>query len=95
MDSYSMMLNMAKKGKYDLRYDSSPMGVFNSQGVREKEFFNSLSELSPKEKVKAINDWLVKFNPEARPAYLKDGEVVIPRPLLKKKTKPKNTWLRK
>jgi len=95
VDSYSMMLNMAKKGKYDLRYDSSPMGLFNSQGVREKEFFNSLSELSPKEKVKAINDWLVKFNPEARPAYLKDGEVVIPRPLLKKKTKPKNTWLRK
>ena len=27
--------------------------------------------------------------------YEKDGEVVIPRPLLKKKTKPKNTWLRK
>ena len=61
----------------------------------DRAFFNKLSDLPPKEQVKAINDWLVKFNPEARPAYLKDGEVVIPRPLLKKKTASKNIWLKK
>jgi hypothetical protein len=93
-DSYSMMLSMARKGKYDLRYDSTPMGLFNALGVREREFYNSLSDLSAKEKVEAINEWLAKFNSEARPAYLKDGEVLIPRPLLKKKTPSKSTWLK-
>lgn len=94
-DSYSMMLSMARKGKYNLRYDSTPMGLFNALGVREREFYNSLSNLSAKEKVEAINEWLAKFNPEARPAYLKDGEILIPRPLLKKKTPSKSTWLKK
>ena len=94
-DSYKMMLDLARKGKYSLRYDSAPMGLFNSQGVRQRDFYNSLLELNPEDKVEAINTWINNINPKARPAYLKDGEVIIPRPLLLKNTPSKNTWLRK
>jgi hypothetical protein len=42
-----------------------------------------------------VNNWMHKFNLEARPAYLKEDEVVIPRLLLKKNTPSRNTWLKK
>lgn len=84
IDSYKLILQEAAKnnGKFALRYDSSPMGMFNPQGVYEEEFYNSLQSLTPKEQVKSINDWMRSYYPQARPAYLKNGEVMIPRPLL-------------
>lgn len=94
IDSYKMMLDMAKKGRYDLRYDSAPMGLFNSQGVRQRDFYNNLLGMSINEQVDAINSWLKGINPKARPAYLQNGEVMIPRPLLFKKTPSANSWLR-
>lgn len=94
VDSYKMILDMAKKGRYDLRYDSAPMGLFNSQGVRQRDFYNSLLDMSINEQVDAINSWLKGINPKARPAYLQNGEVMIPRPLLFKKTPSANSWLR-
>ena len=84
VDSYKLILQEAAKdnGKFALRYDSSPMGMFNPQGVYGEEFYNSLQSLTPKEQVKAINDWMRSYYPKARPAYLKNGKVMIPRPLL-------------
>lgn len=95
VDSYKMMLDMARKRKYGLRYDSKPMGLFNSQGFYQKDFYESLQPLAPEKQVDAINSWIKGINPDARPAYLSNGEVLIPRPLLKKLTPSRKTWLRK
>lgn len=88
-DSYKLMMQEAAKddGSFILRYDSSPMGLFNPQGFYENEFYESLLPLAPEEQVSTINKWIKGYYPEARPAYLKDGEVMIPRPLLMLKGK--------
>lgn len=89
VDSYKTILQEAAKdnSRFALRYDSSPMGMFNPQGVYEEEFYNSLQSLTPKEQVDAINKWMKSYYPKARLAYLKNGEVMIPRPLLMYKGK--------
>lgn len=94
IDSYKMMMDLTKKGKYALRYDSKPMGMFNSQGVKQRHVYEELQQMSPKEQVDAINNWLMALNPKARPAYLQNGELMIPRPLLYKNTPSNNTWLK-
>lgn len=94
IDSYKMMMDLTKKGKYALRYDSKPMGMFNSQGVKQRHVYEELQQMSPKEQVDAINNWLMTLNPKARPAYLQNGELMIPRPLLYKNTPSNNTWLK-
>lgn len=83
-DSYKLVLQEAAKdnGRFALRYDSSPMGMFNPQGVYENEFYNSLQSLAPREQVNAINTWMKSYYPKARSSYLKNGKVMIPRPLL-------------
>ncbi len=68
-------------------YDSSPMGMFNPQGVYEEAFYESLLPLTPKEQVSTINNWMKEWYPNARPAYLENNEVKIPRPLLMIKSK--------
>lgn len=85
-DAYKFMLQEAAKdnGRFALRYDSSPMGLFNPQGFYENAFYESLLPLSSEEQVNAINRWMRSYYPKARPAYLKDGEVMIPRPFLMK-----------
>ena len=94
IDSYKMMMDLTKKGKYALRYDSKPMGMFNSQGVKQRHVYEELQQMSPKEQVDAINNWLMTLNPKARPAYLQNGELMIPRPLLYKNIPSNNTWLK-
>ena len=87
-DSYMFILKRAAKGDkggVELRYDSTPMGLFQEQGQVYKDFHNTLLKMSPIEQVKAINNWMHSVYPKARPAYLKDGQVMIPRPLLRLK----------
>lgn len=87
MDSYKQMLLMSKKGKFDLTYDSTPMGFFNEQGNLDKGLYNRIKNLPPEQQVTEINTWIKSIDPHARLAYLKNGELQIPRLILVKKKK--------
>ena len=86
-DAYELILKEASKGGkggFALRYDSTPMTMFNPQGVYNKPFYNRLQKLTPKEQVKEINHWMRSIYHKARPSYIDNGQVFIPRPLLVK-----------
>lgn len=61
---------------------TTPMGLFNFQGERGRGFLESLQTMAPEQQVKEINNWIDGIAKGARKAYLQDGKVVIPRPIL-------------
>lgn len=79
-DSYSNMLSFAYKNpdRFELRYTGDYMPWFNDDAMFTKAEIDEISRLPLQEKLAKVNEFITKFNPNAKKAFIQDNEVNIP-----------------
>lgn len=86
VDSYRLVLKQAGRPGYELRYTDVPSWGFNDVGEFNKLIHLGDVDLTAKN-LDEVNKYILDANPNARLAYIKDGKLMLPVPILKKSYK--------
>ena len=82
-DSYKLVLKQANRPGYELRYTDVPSWGFNNVGEFDPLTRFGDVDLDAKHLDK-VNEYILNANPNARTAYIKDGKLMLPVPILKR-----------